>query len=118
MKTIELKTTKEMVVVGGKHESEIEISVSDLIKTACNNPVKGGFTASDMVNRVRILDFLEAANKKTIETPLVVSTEPVVGVLELEDADYKNLAAMVAETKWAVVSKEILAFVQSFETKK
>ena len=102
MKTIALKTTKEKVVVNGK-SLEVDISISDLITTALNAPVKGGYTASDMLTRVRLLDKVEKA--KDSDT------------LELEDAEYKELGRIVSTASWSIVSRSIAEFIQSFDNK-
>jgi len=107
MQTIKLIETKEKVLLNYK-AVEMTFVTSDLIRTVVNQPIKGGFSASDMVSRIRIIDRLAAA-----ESELIVPDSEKT--LDLEDADYKALSTMVAETRWPVVSKTILAFVDSFK---
>lgn len=107
MKTIELKKTKESILFNGK-SVEMDFYTADLIRTAVNQPVKGGYTTTDLVNRIRIADKLEEANRQ-------LTVEGNAKLLELEDSDYKNLSALVAEARWPVVSKTILEFVESFK---
>jgi len=100
MKSIQLKTVKEKVLFNSA-EIEQEFKTIELIKQAVNFTPPGGFNASDMINRIRILDLLDSAN----------SAEN----LALEDADYENLKKYVKETKWGVVSKTIVEFIKEFE---
>jgi hypothetical protein len=98
MKSIQLKTAKEKVVVNG-NEIEQEFKTIELIRQATNFTPPGGFNAADMINRIRILDVLEKAN----------------GELNLEDADFENLKKYVKETRWGVISKTIVEFINQFE---
>lgn len=95
MKTVQLKSTKETLPSG----QEIEITTEQLIKTACNNSPQGGFTATDMMDRIKILDLLDKAEQ---------------GKLELEDADHKKLGEFVKATKWAFISRFITEFDAQF----
>lgn len=100
MKTIELKKEKENVVVQGR-EVEIELSTADLLKTALNSPVQGGYSINDISIRVRLLD-------------LVSKSEKANSSLELEDADFNSLSEIVQGARWAVVSRFIKDFVEQF----
>lgn len=95
MKSIELKSTKEALPSG----QEIELSTQQLIKTAVNNTPQGGFTATDMLDRLRILEVLEKAKGKK---------------LDLEDSDFKKLGEFVKITKWAFISRFITEFDNQF----
>lgn len=102
MKTIEFKSTKEKLTVGGR-EQELDITTVDLLKTAINNPVQGGYSVSDMLLRLKLLDLV------TKESDLGEKS------VQIEDADFAQLGRIVKETKWAVLSKTILEFVKLFD---
>lgn len=103
MKTLELIKEKENVLVGNKTQ-EVEISSLDLLEVAINNPVKGGYSAKDMLTRIKLLDVVEATRK--LETPTTIT---------FEDEHFKALKEMVADTKWNVVSRTILKFCDEIE---
>ena len=99
MKSIQLKTVKEKVLFNSA-EIEQEFKTIELIKQAVNFTVPAGFNASDMINRIRILDVLDFTKDE---------------ILNLEDADYENLKKYVKETRWGIVSRTILEFIKEFE---
>jgi hypothetical protein len=103
MKSIELKSNKELVVINGK-ELEIDIVTTDLLRTVLNATGQG-ITASDMLMRIKILDKVEEAEKAKAT------------VLEVEDNHYAHLQKLVAESKWSVVSKNVCEFIESFDKK-
>ena len=76
-----------------------EIKYSELLKTCLNVVPKEGFTPSEMRTRLRILDILEKAN----------------GTIELEDADSQLTKKLVADMRWIVLSKDIVAFTEEVE---
>ncbi len=102
MKTIELKNVTEKLTIGGR-EQDLEITTIDLLKTAINSPVQGGYSVSDMLTRIKLLELIGKAevNKDT--------------TVQFEDVDFTYLGKVVKETKWAVLSKTILEFVQLFD---
>ncbi len=100
MKQIQLKSVKEKVIVNGS-ELEQEFKTIELIRQAVNFTPPGGFGASDMMNRLRILDSIDKVNGDV--------------ALQLEDADHENLKKYVKETRWGVVSKTIVDFIKEFE---
>jgi hypothetical protein len=102
MKTIQLKTTEE-VVIQNNQQIKTEIKTIELLKVALNSPVQGGYTVSDMAQRIKILDNIEKADKAN-------STE-----FQLEDTDYQALATLVRDTKWSVISRTIVNFVNEFD---
>ena len=104
MKTIELKSVKEKVTLGGR-EMEIDIISTDLLKTAINSPAQGGYSVSDMMLRVKLLALVEDAVKYKNTN------------IEFEDADFKQLGKLVWNTKWSIVSKTIIEFCQLFPEK-
>lgn len=108
MKTIILESKIEKDLVIGTKVQDLEITTAELIRTAVNSPVSGGFTSADMINRIRILDFLSMAEKK--EVP-----QGELRTLELEDADYANLTQYVKNTKWSIISRTIVEFAEQFK---
>lgn len=107
MKTVQLKEINEKIIVNGNQEVDLKTTTAELIRTACNSPIQGGYTASEMIDRIRILDFLKVADD--VEVP-----QGEVKELQLEDADFANLAVYVKATKWTVLSREIVEFVKQF----
>lgn len=99
MKSIALKTTKETVMVNGEN-IEQEFKTIELIRGAVNFTPPGGFDAQDMMNRIRILDTIDKVNGQE--------------ELSLEDRDYENLEKYVKSTKWGVISKTIIEFINDF----
>lgn len=87
MKTIQ---NKETSIKSG----DVLIKYSNLINTCINNidPQKGA-TASDMRSAIRVMDAVEKE------------------VIELEDADFAFLKQKVNEMKWAIIHKDVLAFI-------
>lgn len=110
MKVIELSYEKETVQLNGK-DVEFDLSSYELLKTVINSPVQGGYSASDMLSRVRLLDAV-TESEKTIDG----ETRPTTIVLE--DADYDYLTKLVKEAKWSIVSKVIVNFIKQFDIKK
>ena len=107
MKTIELIKEREDVVINGKTQ-EIEIGTLELLDTAINSPAKGGYSVSDMLTRIKLLDIVREVRKSQEDGNLPTT-------ISFEDADYKILAQLVKETKWSILSRVILEFCQSFE---
>lgn len=104
MKTIELKKLTEKIVANGKTH-DLEISTIELLKTAINNPVQGGYTASDMLTRIKLLDKVEKAE-----------TEEATKI-DFEDNQFTALAKIAQDTKWSIVSRFIGEFLESFDQK-
>lgn len=104
MKTIELVREKETVTINGRNQ-ELEINTLDLLDTAINAPVKGGYSVSEMSTRLRLIDKVREV-RTSPGTPTTIT---------FEDADFKALKQMVADTKWSILSKNILDFCQSFD---
>lgn len=101
MKILELKKFEEIVVVDNQ-QIKTEIKYSDLIKSAVNTPVEGGYTVSEIAQRIRILDIIESAEK--------IKADKV----EFEDSDFSVLSNLVKNTKWSVISRTIVNFVNEF----
>lgn len=102
MKTINLKKVVESIPVNGKTQ-DIEISTIDLLETSINAPVKGGYSASDIMVRIKLLQVLKSAKESNATS------------VSFEDADFKALQVMVAESRWSVISNTILEFCQEVE---
>lgn len=112
MKSIELKTATEKASVQGA-EREIDLSTVSLLKTAINNVPEGGYTASDMLNRIKILDKIEALPRVEVST-LGDSTSVTREFLDLEDAEFALVKGYVGSVKWGVLSRFIIDFTQVF----
>ncbi len=100
MKSIQLQTVKETVSINGT-ETEQEFKTTELIKGAVNQQPAGGFDGKDMMERLRVLGALDKVNGDA--------------ELQLEDQDYENLKKYVKATKWGVLSKTIVEFINTFE---
>ncbi len=106
MKTVSLKKVEEVVIITIKEATQpakIEIATTDLLKIAINSPVQGGYSVSEMLQRIKLLDTVEKAEKEN-------ATE-----VQFEDADYQTLGALVKSTKWGIISRTIVEFVQEFD---
>lgn len=102
MKTVQLKTVNEKLIINNQL-SEIEIKYVDLLKMAINTPVQGGYSISEMSQRIRLIDTIDKAEKEG-------STS-----IQFEDTDYIALAILMKDAKWSVISRSIIEFVQEFE---
>ena len=96
MVTIKLKETTIKNLEGKK------LSISDLIKGAINSVGREGVNSEEMRKRQRVLDALEKGTDK----------------MSLEDADYETLKECVDKMQWAMVHKDILAFVDDVNNAK
>jgi hypothetical protein len=105
MKSIELVVTKENI--GGR---DTFLTTYDLLKSAINNPVQGGFNVDEMIKRLRLLGEVEK-HKDLFEINSEEFKEEFLerkATLELEDADFSKLKELFKEMKWGVVSKTIV----------
>lgn len=92
MKTLE---NKETTIVQNVDGSIKPLTYTDLLKICLNNPPQGGFSVTEMRQRLKIIDSLETAN----------------GKIKLEDADYVLTSTCVKDFKWAQMHKDILEFI-------
>lgn len=105
MKPIELKVTKEFI-----QGRDTFLTTYDLLKSAINNPSQNGFTVEEMMQRLRLLDKLDAhkglfeINAKDFNDSMLERT----ATLELEDSDFNKLKELFKEMKWGVISKTIV----------
>jgi hypothetical protein len=105
MKSIELLVAKENI--GGR---DTFLTTYDLLKSAINNPVQGGFNVDEMIKRLRLLGEVEK-HKDLFEINSEEFKEEFLerkATLELEDADFIKLKELFKEMKWGVVSKTIV----------
>lgn len=102
MKTIQLKKETEKLIIN-QTQIETELKTTELLRVALNSQVQGGYSIADIAMRVKLLDIVEMAEKDN-------ATE-----LKFEDASFDALAKIVKETKWSVVSRFILDFVNEFD---
>lgn len=94
MKVIPINVTAA-IEIGGHRQ---ELSYPQLIRNCLDTPPEGGFKFSDMRDRLKIADKLDEAAKKDAKS------------IKLEDAEYATLKVAVEKMRWAVLSKDILAF--------
>lgn len=105
MKSIELKVTKEFI-----QGRDTFLTTYDLLKSAINNPSQNGFTVDEMMQRLRLLDKVEA-HKGFFEIKSEDFNDSMLertATLELEDSDFSKLKELYKEMKWGVVSKTIV----------
>lgn len=102
MKVINLKKVEEMVMIVNQ-PTQIEILTIDLLKAAINSPVSGGYSVSEMLHRIKLLDTVEKAEKEKADS------------IQFEDADYESLGLLAKATRWGVISRTVLEFVQQFD---
>lgn len=111
MKTIKLNISKENL-----NGQDVLFSSYDLLKTAINNPVQGGFDVDEMIKRLRLLEKLDA-HKEVFSKEHSSIEENYLSVnenLELEDADFDKLKELFKNCKWGVVSQTIVDLHQEF----
>lgn len=101
MKSIQLQELKDNVDINGVN-TEINLKTTELLKICINSPSEGGYNISDLMIRLKLLDLVDKADKKKAKT------------IEFEDADFNKLSEIVMSTKWNILSKKILEFVQLF----
>lgn len=102
MKTIELKKVSEKLIVNNA-QVETEIKTIDLLKVAINAPAQGGYSVSEMSQRLRLFDAVDQAEKNND------------GKVAFEDSDFEALKKLVKDTKWSVVSRSVVDFVNEFD---
>ena len=101
MQTIQLLKGEAEVFVNGKM-TKGPITTLDLIEIAINSPIKGGYSITEMRERLRIKAATSKLDKDAVQ-------------LTLEDADYEKLKQLVTETRWGIVSQFIADFDASFK---
>jgi len=105
MKTIQLNIRKEKL-----NGQDVFFNTYELLKTAINNPVQGGFDVDEMIKRLRLLEKLDA-HKEIFTKEYLPSEEGYLLVnetFELEDADFDKLKELFKNCKWGVVSQTIV----------
>lgn len=93
MKTISNKTTE---IMDGTKDPIIAFTHAGLLKVVINNPPQGGFSISEMRDRLRIWGFLDTADLEKAD-------------ITLEDADFTILKSRFDEFKWAQAHKDVIA---------
>lgn len=99
---IQLKTKKEFITLSNGERKEIVISTTNLIRNAIDSIPKEGVTASEMRNRIKILDKLDNAIEKDLKE------------LELPEELFKYLGEITKDMKWTVISSIIVDFDETF----
>lgn len=112
MKSIELKVGKENI--GGR---ETFLTTHDLLTSAINNPIQGGFNVDEMMKRLRLLEQVDKHKKLFDIKPEDFNDSMLqrTATLELEDSDYAKLKELFKEMKWNVVSKFIIELSQQLD---
>ena len=105
MKSIELKVAKESI-----QGRDTFLTSYDLLKSAINNPSQGGFSVDEMMQRLRLLDKVDAHKGLFDIKPEDFNDSMLdrTATLELEDSDFSKLKELFKEMKWGVVSKTIV----------
>lgn len=100
MSTIKNKECELVVKLPNGASVPIKKKYSDLIIDSLNNPPQTGFNVKEMKDRMRIVDIAEKANGEiTIEHP----------------ADIEKLKQCVDAMPWAVLSKDLIVFLDEIE---
>lgn len=84
-----------------KHGKNPNLNTKNLIISALENPTEGGFSVTEMRNRLKVMDKVDALNEEST-------------VLELEDAEFETVKNAVKQVKWAILDKFIVEFDDSF----
>lgn len=84
-----------------KHGKNPNLNTKNLIISALENPTEGGFSVTEMRNRLKVMDKVDALNEEST-------------VLELEDAEFETVKNAVKQVKWAILDKFIVEFEDSF----
>lgn len=84
-----------------KHGKNPNLNTKNLIISALENPTEGGFSVTEMRNRLKVMDKVHTLNEEST-------------VLELEDAEFDTLKSAVKQVKWAILDKFIVEFEDSF----
>jgi hypothetical protein len=111
MKSIKLKVSKEFI-----QGRDTFLTTYDLLKSAINNPTQNGFTVEEMMQRLRLLDKVDA-HKSIFEIKAEDYNESILqrtATLELEDSDFNKLNELFKEMKWGIVSKTIIELSEEF----
>ena len=118
MQQIKLEKSK-VISFTGKEEGEI--TTLQLINTAINASPSGGFTVTDMMDRLAVQKKVKDIEKemKDSEEYIILGGEDVYSIkdwtLSLEDAEFKQLGTWVHAVKWGIISSFIVDFDQQFK---
>jgi len=81
-------------------EDKLEVRYIDLLKSAVNTGKEGGFSPSEMKERLRILEVLDKSKDE----------------LKIEDADAKILAGLVKDQKFVIVHQGFVDYAEEVES--
>jgi len=96
MKTI--KNEKTSMVIA---ENEPPVDRLELLSIVLNQPLARGMNMSEMRQRIKILDSIEASDKSE---------------LKLEDSDFSYMKKTFEEFNWLVPHKDLIKFSDHLET--
>lgn len=111
MKSVLLVITKEDV-----RGVATLVTSTQFIKDAVNTPApqSGGFNIEEMQKRIRILNAVDAIDKKEFKFEGTFKEDELEEILkkeallELEDADMKNLGEIMKSARFGIVSQHII----------
>ena len=95
------KEEREMIIVKLKSftvangDIPIQVKYIELLKSAVNIPKEGGFSPTEMQERLKILDALDIS---------------INGEIKLEDKDIKLLASLVKEQRFNIVHQGFIDY--------
>lgn len=115
MKQITLKK-EELEGITSKDGKKGYIATIQLINTAINNAPSGGFAVTEMMERLAIQKKVRDMEKQIGEEENAYTDITSPWVLELEDAEFKQLGTWVHSVKWAFLSDFIVDFDQQFKS--
>lgn len=97
MKTFENKETE--ITQGNEDGSKTNLGYANLAMVGLNTPPQGGWTPTEMRERINVLAKLDA---------------PLGTKIKLEDAEF-NLVVACSNVKWQFMHKDVVAFIDYLE---
>jgi hypothetical protein len=100
MKELKFKREKETIFVNGQY-MEVEIATTNIIRNIIHQPKEGGYTIKDIRDRLKIIEYLDKVDENKLDSTYI-------------DHDSYELIRNLAKTsKWDVVSKSVIYFINS-----
>lgn len=110
MKSIKLRIVKENVM--GR---DAFFTTYDLLKSAINQPVEGGFGVDEMSKRLKLLNNLEQYKELFDQKEFTDADLETWETIQFEDSDFVKLKELFKAVKWGIVSKTILDLHEEIE---
>jgi hypothetical protein len=98
MKTLELESVKEKLIIEGK-EVAVDMSTIGVLKNIITSPVEGGYTSDELITRTHLLEIVNNAKGDT---------------LTLEDDEFLFLQNLIKNAKWSILSSFIVNIIKKF----